>query len=118
MGIGGKIFASLFLSVFLGMGCLFAYFVARGFFQSLATYTWRSAQCLIVESRAIEDGSKGSRFRLDVLYRYEFGGREYESRVYRRGYSGSDQISEAERLASRYSPGSRDRKSTRLNSSH
>jgi hypothetical protein len=61
-----------------------------------------------VESRAVEDSSKGgSRFRFDVLYRYDFGGREYESRVYRPGYTGSDQISEAERLAARYSAGSR-----------
>ncbi|HYT31372.1 MAG TPA: DUF3592 domain-containing protein, partial [Thermoanaerobaculia bacterium] len=37
----------------------------------------------------------------------DFGGREYESRVYRPGYAGSDQISEAERLAARYAPGSR-----------
>jgi hypothetical protein len=108
MGFGGKIFASLFLMVFLGMGSLFAYFIARGFFGSLKTYGWKPAECRIVESRAVEDGSKGgSRFRFDVLYRYDFGGREYESRVYRPGYTGSDQISETERLAARYSPGSR-----------
>jgi len=108
MGIGGKIFASLFLMVFLGMGSLFAYFIVRGFFGSLKTYGWKPAECRIVESRAVEDGSKGgSRFRFDVLYRYDFGGREYESRVYRPGYAGSDQISEPERLAARYSLGSR-----------
>src|SRR5438105_13665821 len=108
MGNGGKIFASLFLMGFLGIGSLFAYFIARGFFGSLEPYGWKPAECRIVESRSVEDGSKGgSRFRFDVLYRYEFGGREYESRVYRPGYTGSDQISEAERLAARYAPGSR-----------
>jgi len=71
MGVGGKIFASLFLLLFLGMGSLFAYFIARGFFGSLKTYGWKPAECRIVESRAVEDESKSSsRFRFDVLYRY------------------------------------------------
>lgn len=102
-----KIVVSLFCGAAILIGSAVTYMFARGIVPGLRTHLWRESPCRIVESGVAQgaDGS-GSPFVFKVLYRYELGGRAFESRIYTPGYTGSDQISEAQRLADRYPPGS------------
>ncbi len=103
-----KVLLSLFCGGALLIGSALTYMFARGIVPGLRTHLWRESSCRIVESRVAQgpSGSRSHPFRFEVLYRYEFGGQTYESRVYTPGYTGSDQVSEAQSPADRYPPGS------------
>ena len=56
-GVGGRIFASLFFLVFLGMGLLFCVFIVREVYGGAKTYSWPKVECVIIDSRVQEDGN-------------------------------------------------------------
>ncbi|HEY7863544.1 MAG TPA: DUF3592 domain-containing protein, partial [Thermoanaerobaculia bacterium] len=108
--MGGKIFLSLFLSIFLAMGLLFTYFLARESVRTVATYRWDESSCRILESAIREDTSGGSRkFLFEVAYEYATPAGSRTSRLFRRGYSGSENPTDAEKLISKYPVGARPR---------
>jgi hypothetical protein len=107
-GAAVKIVLSLFCGAAILIGSAVTHMFARGIAPGLRTHLWRESPCHIVESEVAQgaDGSKSHPFVFKVLYRYELGGRAFESRIYTPGYTGSDEVSEAQRLADRYPPGS------------
>lgn len=109
-GLFSKLFTSVILLVFLALGCFFSYLVARGVLRSARTYGWRETPCEIVTSRVARNPASADpdeAFVFDVEYRYALEGREYASRQYQPGYSGSDEVADAARLAQQYPAGSR-----------
>ncbi|HEY7368599.1 MAG TPA: DUF3592 domain-containing protein [Thermoanaerobaculia bacterium] len=104
--MGGKIFLSLFLSVFLGMGLVFTYLVARSAVGTIKTYRWEETPCRILESGIREDSSGGSRkFVFEAAYEYATPAGSRTSRTIRLGDSGSDDPTDAEKLLSKYPKG-------------
>lgn len=81
-GIGGKIFATLFFLVFLGMGLLFTGFLIREVVKSAQTRFWTATPCLILESGVTEesaDRDNNSPYVATVQYRYDWQGRSFTS---------------------------------------
>ena len=74
-GVAGRLFLSLFFLVFLGMGSLFAWFIARDAISGLRSWTWKPTECEITTSRVREVDDSGQRtgtFGFEVQYRYTF----------------------------------------------
>jgi len=106
-GLIGKVFFSLFLSVFLLAGLFFEFMIGRDVWRDLRTYGWQKTECVITESRGAsreELEFRGEPYRFVVKYRYTFGGREHQGDVYTRGYRGSSDYSKVQRLTGRYRP--------------
>ncbi|MCP5521922.1 MAG: DUF3592 domain-containing protein [Verrucomicrobiales bacterium] len=81
-GVGGKIFLTLFLLVFLGMGLLFTGFLVREVVRSAKTRFWPAIPCVVLESGVVEhtdDRDNNSPYLCSVQYRYEWQGRSYTS---------------------------------------
>ena len=109
-GVFSKVFASIILAFFLGLGCFFTYLVGRSVFSAARTYSWAQTPCEIVSSRVVRNppsADPDEAFVFDVQYRYDRDGRGYTSRQFQPGYSGSKEVAEAARLAERYPAGSR-----------
>jgi hypothetical protein len=109
-GVFSKVFASLILLFFLGLGSFFTYLVARSVVSGARAYSWEETPCEIVSSRVVRNPPSADpeeKFVFDVEYRYERGGRTFSSRQFRPGYTGSSEVAEAARLSERYSAGSR-----------
>ncbi|MFN2385333.1 MAG: DUF3592 domain-containing protein [Thermoanaerobaculia bacterium] len=107
-GVFSKVFASVVLLFFLGIGSFFTYLVARSVVSGARTYSWVQTPCEIVSSRVARNPASADpdeKFVFDVEYRYERSGRSYSSRQFRPGYNGSNQVAEAARLAARYPAG-------------
>lgn len=81
-GLAGKLAATLFFLVFLGMGLLFTGLLVREVIQSASTHFWTATPCVIVESGVTEetdDRDHNSPYVCSVQYRYEWEGRSYTS---------------------------------------
>ena len=100
----GKIFATIFLSVFAIMGIAFTAFVGRAGFDTVRTYFWDKADCVIESSAASE---KGGGFDFSVRYTYRFGGRTFTGTRFRMGMSPSMNGEDAQRAVQRYAAGVR-----------
>lgn len=101
-----RLVTAIALWLFTGFGLLIAVVVALDWLQAVGTYTWRQASCTIDASAVVEHPESGSH-AFTVAYQYRFHGTRYAGGAYRRGYSGSDSIVDARRLASVYAPGGR-----------
>lgn len=95
---------SVFLSFFVGVGVVVTVLIAVDWLQGVRTYSWDEATCTI-ESSASDVRGRGD-YVFTVAYRYAYRGQEYSSDRYRRSYDGSDDVSEAQRLAATYAEGS------------
>ena len=109
--VGGavvKIVVSSFCGAAILIGSAVTSMFARGIVPGLRTHLWQESSCRIIASGVARGLDRSIRhpYVFEVLYRYELGGRTYESRLYTPAYAGSDQISEAQRLADRYPSGS------------
>ena len=91
----------LFFGVFAVMGLAFSYFLlVRPLTKILLARDWAPTDCTILSSGVgRHSGSKGgSTYSVDVLYRYQFNGREYQSSRYKfatastSGYDGKAEI--------------------------
>jgi hypothetical protein len=102
---GGKILATIFLSIFAGMGLVFTAFVGKAGFDSVRPYFWGITDC-VIESASVND--RGNGFDLNVRYTYRFDGRSYTGSRFRAGMSPSNLSGEeAQRAAVHYAAGSR-----------
>jgi hypothetical protein len=107
MGIGGKLFLSLFGLVFLGVGLLLGWVILREAAGGLQTWSWRKTDCEITGSAVRQQNQGGNQngdFFFDVNYRYTFNGRQYSSDQYKRSAEKSEDYNKMARLTERYRP--------------
>lgn len=104
----GPLLAAGFFSVFLVVGVAVFYFItARPLLSIMAARNWVVTPCTIVSSRVQSHrGDDSTTYRVDILYRYEFEGREYQSSRHKfMGGSSSGYKGKAE-IVNRYPAGS------------
>jgi hypothetical protein len=102
VGVGGRIFGSLFFFVFLAMGLAFCVFIGREVYLGAKTYTWPRVECVILDSRVVEDAKDNRPYRFQIRYEYQWRGRTHTTEKWsRRGGAYSD-YSDAQRLTARY----------------
>ena len=109
MGIGGKLFLTLFGLVFLGAGLLVGWVILRDAAGGLQTWSWRKTACEITASAVRQEDQGGQQkgdFTFDVKYRYTYGGQEFSSGQYKRNPETSEDYSKIARLTERYPAGS------------
>ncbi len=80
----GRIGLTLFLSLFLGMGLLFLFFIGAATLQTLATYGWQKTPATITSSGVREDPGQDDPFTVEVTYRYQWNGRGHTSAKFSR----------------------------------
>jgi len=104
----GRRAAAVFFSFFLLIGSVATYFVlVQPLMGILSARNWPAVTCNIISSDVQRHrGSKSTTYSVDILYSYEFNGREFRSNRYgfmtgsSSGYKGKSEI------AARYRPGS------------
>jgi len=86
-------------ALFLAVGLVFAAFFLVPFGRVIQALTWQEVPCEILSSRvARHSGSDQATFSVEVLYRYEVGGRSFQGRRYRflggssSGYEGKREV--------------------------
>ena len=77
--IVGKVFASLFMGVFILVGLSFLTMMAGAILGDLAVYRWTQVQAEVKTSEIIEDRQRSRPYRLAVEYAYEVEGQPYIS---------------------------------------
>jgi hypothetical protein len=102
LGIGGRLVGTLFFLVFLGMGSLFCFFIAREFFLNLQTRNWPAVECVILESRVQDEKSGENPYAFAVRYEYQWQGRTYSSDKWSRQRTAFSDFSKAQALAETY----------------
>ncbi|HWH69403.1 MAG TPA: DUF3592 domain-containing protein, partial [Candidatus Sulfotelmatobacter sp.] len=96
----GQRAVSGFFLIFLLMGSGFLYgFVLRPAFKMLVARDWPAVPCVVLASEVeTHSGDDGSTYSVNILYRYEFNGREFKANRYHflggssSGYSGKQAI--------------------------
>ncbi len=82
--VPGKRLPVLFFLFFLIIGgAIFCFTTVRPVFLILAARHWQETPCVILSSRLqSHSDTDGRTYRVDILYAYEFNGREYKSNRY------------------------------------
>ncbi len=107
-GIVGKIFATLFFGVFLGMGCFFTLLIGRSVWRVLETYRWTQADAQIVTSSARQRPDAGAPgYEFAVEYRYDSGRDWLTGTRWSTKEPTFERFDEAQRIAERFRPGAR-----------
>ncbi len=101
MNTVGKIFLSLFLSIFLLAGLFFTAMIVRNSYRIILPRTWQKVDCVILSSQVRKAGHQ---YRFQVEYEYEFQGKRYTSTRYARKYKGSGDYGDARGLVKKYRP--------------
>ena len=102
MGVGAKIFMTIFALVFLGAGVAILVVMLGDLGQTADTYEWKETPCRILSASVGQKTRTDYPYRLEVLYEYDVAGRPHTCGVYMRDYSGTDDYSEALRAAHHY----------------
>jgi len=105
MGVGTKVFLTIFGLVFLGAGVAVLVAMLHDLGQTADTYAWKETPCRILSSGVHEKTRTDRPYRFVVRYTYEVDGKPHASDVYMRDYRGTDDYGEALRAAHRYAPG-------------
>jgi len=108
-GAAGRLFLSLFFLVFLGMGAVFVWLVAREGFAGIRTWRWKKTNCEIINSYVGDTDDEEKRtgnFYFEVRYSYGFEGRSFTSDKHKRKPESFSDYSKAARLTERYRSGS------------
>lgn len=73
-----------FFSIFFFAGVAVGYFLFLGPFMDFMTSdTWVEAPCAVVSSRVVENrGEDGTTYRPEIVYKYDYLGKPYESKRY------------------------------------
>ncbi len=104
----GRLFVSLFMLAFLGLGVGFCVLLGRSFLDALRTYSWPESSCRILSSGVEENPGAADAeeaYRLQVRFSYSAGGAMRQGDTYRPGYTGSSDITATRGLAAAYPPG-------------
>lgn len=105
-GVAGKIFVSLFFSIFFAAGVFFFGLIVRDTARALQTRFWDETPCTILHSEVDVRGGSGNKPNLvKIYYSYEHGGREINLDVYRLDYKGHEKITDAQRIIDEFAPG-------------
>ena len=99
---GGKIFATIFLSIFAILGLVFFFFVGKSGMETVRSYSWTKTDC-VIESSSVRDRGYSAEFA--VRYRYGFAGRNYTGTRFTAGMSSSLTLADAQHAARRYAAG-------------
>ncbi len=83
-GVAGRWLLRLFFGVFALMGCLFLYLVTiRPALRILDGRHWQQTPCVVVSSDVqSHSGDKGTTYSVNVVYRYEVGGKTFSANRY------------------------------------
>lgn len=103
---GGKArwFGLLFVAV--GVAVLVFWYLPNTL-QGLASFSWVETPCTVESSRVVEvDSDDGTTYRVDILYRYEFQGKEFRSNRYNSFQGSSSGRAAKQDIVNRYRPGS------------
>jgi hypothetical protein len=92
----GKVFTSLFLSVFFLAGLFFLVMMGKEILRTAESYRWAATPC-VIESCSITNS--GSEYAIAVAYRYEYGGRRYRSEQFALQQKRFADFGEAQRTA-------------------
>ena len=109
MGVGARLFLTLFGLAFMGAGLLAGWVFVRDAAGGLPTRTWQKTACEITASNVRQQNNAGWQtgdFLFEVKYRYTFDRHQYSSEQYKRRPESSENYSPLARLAERYPPGS------------
>jgi hypothetical protein len=101
----GRIFISLFFLFFAALGGLGSVLILNSVTESAQTRRWLATPCTILDSRGQPPEGTDHDYSFLVRYEYAVDGERYESDTFRRGYGGSDDYSEIQRLIMQYPPG-------------
>ena len=103
----GCIVASAVAMLFAGL-CVYLYLM-RPASRVMAAKSWTPTPCRVVSSKVTvvrRSDSVRDLYKVDITYRYSFGGREYTSNQYDlMGDAGSGGVKGKERTVARYPPG-------------
>jgi len=106
---GMRIYLTLIGLGLAGIGAVFAWLMGRSFLRAVEIDSWPVTEAVIVDSGTDErrvDPSRGSEWRLRVLYSYEWGGEERLGDRYRlRGASWTHKRDQIGELLERYPVG-------------
>jgi hypothetical protein len=81
--LGGCIMAGFFGVFFLAGAGVLWWLMLGPLYKISKAQSWESTPCTVVSSQlGSQSDSDGSTYRVEVLYRYAYGGREYESSRY------------------------------------
>src|SRR5579859_122216 len=108
LGIGGRLFVSLFFLVFLSAGLMFVWLIARDAWKGLRNWSWSATDCEITRSEVRQNDKRarnGGDFLVDLEYRYRFGGNTFLSNRLKVGANTFADYTAAERLAESFPPG-------------
>ncbi len=103
--LAGKGFGTVFFGLFFLMGALFTVFILGEAVKQLAPWWWPETDCTILSSGVADTGDDQDPYRALVRYRYEIGGRAYESDRMFRSHGGTPNFDRARDRAARYQPG-------------
>lgn len=98
-----------FCAVFLVVGLVVSFFLfVRPVFKVLAARSWPAVPCVVESSRVrSHSSSDGTTYSVDILYRYEFGGREYRANRYNFMTGSSSGRDSKRAIVQRHPPGHR-----------
>ena len=103
-----KVFLSLFLSVFFGMGISFFSFMSYSLFGEISSYLWDKTECEVISS-SIDEGTKEghSSYSFKAVYSYSKKGKDYKSDKISLQYGGGGKYNDAQKLLNRFPAGSK-----------
>jgi hypothetical protein len=104
--LAGRLVGVAFFSVFLLMGLGFFYvMLVRPLVQIQAARGWIETPCEIVSSQVGVHHGDDTTYSIDIAYKYEAGGREYQSDRYHFASGSSSGRSGKQAVVDRYPPG-------------
>jgi len=101
----GKLGLSLFFLFFFAIGSFIAWIFAGQLNRVAGQRTWKKVPCTILASEVQQGEDGGGPYVFVVRYRYEFEGRQHEGSGIQRGYAGSSEYSETQKLVQEYPAG-------------
>jgi hypothetical protein len=107
----GQRFGAVFFSIFLVIGCATFYVLfLHPVLKMQSAQTWQEVPCVVISSSVkSHSGSKGgSTYSVNILYSYQFNGREHRSNAYNfmTGFSSSGYTGK-QAIVARYPPGTK-----------
>lgn len=107
MGLGARLFLTLFFCIFLGIGLLVFLMTARSIFAEAAMGKWPRIPCTVISS-SFEVGrtSEGApRYSPVVRFRWDFGGRTFEGGEVPSAFLNRSDAADAQKIVNRFPAG-------------
>lgn len=105
--LAGRIFLTLFLSIFIAIGVLAVWMSLRDARRTHEASVWPKAPAEIVLSSIDESARRQGKFRVEVIFEYHWEGRKYRSEVATDSQPSFDSYREAQRWVDAHPIGAR-----------